>query len=171
MEKEYPLTVEWSKEDQQYVATCPSFPGLSALGETRERALIEAEIVLRLFIQSYIDRQMELPEARTVEDFSGQFRVRLPKSLHRQATQLATSDNMSLNQFVISAVEAKVGAKQIGTRMLAEMKQAVNEYASKVTVALASALSSDERITTTVETNEISRTQIVVSGRSTTRGN
>jgi predicted RNase H-like HicB family nuclease len=173
MEKEYPLTVEWSKEDEQYVVTCPAFPGLSALGETREQALTEGETVLRLFVESYKERQLELPEARAVEDFSGQFRVRLPKSLHRQAAQLAQCDGISLNQLVISAIEARVGAKQMGTKMLANMKQALSEYFSQMNVALASALSSDERIDIpTVETNEISsRTQIVVSGRPTTKGN
>lgn len=173
MENEYPLTVEWSKEDQQYVATCPAFPGLSALGETREQALTEAETVLRLFVESYKERQIELPEPRTVEDFSGQFRVRLPKSLHRQAAKLAESDGISLNQLVISALEARVGVRQMGAKMIADMKQVLGEHFSKVTVALASALSSEERIDiTTVETNQqiSSRTQIV-RGRSTTKGN
>lgn len=172
MESKYPLTVEWSKEDEQYVVTCPAFPGLSALGETREQALAEAEIVLRLFIESYKDRQIQLPEARAAEDFSGQFRVRLPKSLHRQAAQLAESDGISLNQLVISAVEARVGAKQMGTKMLADMKQALNEHFSQMNVALASALSSDERIDiTTIETNEISSRTQIVRARSTTKGN
>jgi predicted RNase H-like HicB family nuclease len=172
MENEYPLTVEWSKEDHQYVVTCPAFPGLSAFGETREQALTEAETVLRLFVESYKERQIELPEARTVEDFSGQFRVRLPKSLHRQAAHLAESDGISLNQLVISAVEARVGAKQMGTKMLADMKQVLNEHFSQMNVALASALSSDERIDiTTVETNEISSRTQIVRARSTTKGN
>lgn len=173
MENEYPLTVEWSKEDQQYVVTCPSFPGLSALGTTREQALQEAETVLHLFVESYKDRNLELPEPRRVEEFSGQFRVRLPKSLHRQAAQLADSDGISLNQLVISAVEARVGAEQMGAKMLGAMKQVLSEYASQFNVALASALSSDESITTTTsEPNQISsRTQIVTGGRSTTKGN
>jgi len=175
MENEYPLTVEWSKEDQQYVVTCPAFPGLSALGESREQALAEAETVLRLFVESYKERNIELPEPRTVEDFSGQFRVRLPKSLHRQASQLAESDGISLNQLVISAIEARVGAKQMGNRMLADLRRVLNEHASQMRVVVASALSSDERITTTtIETNEISsRTQIVTGWSSTmaTKGN
>jgi predicted RNase H-like HicB family nuclease len=173
MENEYPLMVEWSKEDQQYVATCPSFPGLSALGETREQALTEAETVLHLFVESYKERQLELPEPRTVEDFSGQFRVRLPKSLHRQAAQLAESDGISLNQLMISAVEARVGARHMGIKMLAELKQAISEHASQMSLVVASALSSDEHITTTtIETNEISsRTQIVTGRRSMTKGN
>jgi len=172
MENEYPLTVEWSKEDQQYVVTCPAFPGLSALGETREQALTEAETVLRLFVESYKERQIELPEPRTVEDFSGQFRVRLPKSLHRQAAQLAESDGISLNQLVISAIEARVGAKQMGIKMLTALKQALKEHASQMNVALASALSSDERIDiTTIETNEVSSRTQIVGARSTTKGN
>ena len=51
----FDLHVEWSKEDGEYVATCPAFPGLSALGSTEAAALAEGKVALKLFIQSCLE--------------------------------------------------------------------------------------------------------------------
>lgn len=163
-ENKYSFSIVWSEEDGEYVATCPAFPGLSALGETEEEALAEAKVALDLFIKTCKERGIPLPEPELAQDYSGQFRVRLPKSLHRQAAQMAASDGESLNQFVVRAVEARVGAKQVGIHMLAEMKRALAEQASQVKVALASVLSSDERLTTqeVITTESTSRTERMV---------
>ncbi len=165
MPNKYSLNIAWSDEDQEYVATCPAFPGLSAFGETEAEALTEAKVALELFIQACNEKGLALPDEQVANGYSGQFRVRLPKSLHRQAAQLAALDGVSLNQLVVSAVEARVGAKQMGTRMLAQMKQALAEHASQLKVAFASAVSSDERITTVEPNEKSSRTQVVVTGR------
>ena len=58
----YPFNIVWSEEDGEYMATCPSFPGLSAFGETEEEALHEAKIALELFIKSYKERGISLPK-------------------------------------------------------------------------------------------------------------
>jgi hypothetical protein len=39
--------------------------------------------------------------------------LRLPRSLHRQATQLAELDGVSLNQFIVAALAEKVGAVNV----------------------------------------------------------
>jgi hypothetical protein len=41
MANRYSFNIEWSDEDEEYIATCPAFPGLSAFGETEEEALSE----------------------------------------------------------------------------------------------------------------------------------
>lgn len=168
MANHYSLNIEWDEEGQEYVATCPVFPGLSAFGKTEEEALGEAKIALQGFIETCQEQSIPLPEPQVYETYSGQFRVRLPKSLHRQAAQLAAHDDISLNQLVVSAVEARVGAKQMGTRMLSEMKQALKEHTHQLTVAFASALTSDERLTTveTIDETSSTRTQRVITSRS-----
>lgn len=172
MVKKYSFNIAWSEEDREYVATCPGFPGLSALGETEEEALAEGKVALGLFIQTCQKKGIALPEPQVADGYSGQFRVRLPKSLHRQASQLAAMDGESLNQLVVRAVEARVSTKETGTRMLAELKQVLKEHTHQLTVAFASALTSDERLTTVETIGETSstRTQRVITGRSL-RGN
>jgi predicted HicB family RNase H-like nuclease len=147
MVNKYAFNIAWSEEDQEYVATCPAFPGLSGLGESEEKALAEAKVALGLFIQTCREKGIALPEEQFADGYSGQFRVRLPKSLHRQAAQLASTDGISLNQLVISAVEQRVGAKQVGMRMLSELKQALAQHSSQLNVVVASALSSNKHLT------------------------
>jgi|SRR5215813_158197 len=165
----YSFSIGWSEEDQEYVATCPSFPGLSALGETEEEALAEAKTALQLFIETCKEKNIPLPQPQLVDSYSGQFRVRLPKSLHRLASERAALDGESLNQLVVRAVEARVGSKETGTRMLEEMKRALSEHATRLQFVVASALTvADERLTTqeTVsETTSSTRTSKVVIGR------
>lgn len=146
----YGFKIFWSDEDHAFIATCAEFPGLSAFGTTEEEALSEGKVALQMMIESYQESGMPLPQIIQVgqEQYSGQFRVRLPKSLHRQAAQIAATDGISLNQLVVSAVEQRVGAKQVGTRMLAEMKQLLAEHATQYQVTLASALTS-QRMTLT----------------------
>src|SRR5258705_11019350 len=108
MESQYPLIIEWSEEDNRYVVTSPSFPGFPALGENQETALMEGQIALGLFIESYKERGLALPELQNVQQYSGQTRLRLSKSLHRQAAAMAEVEGVSLNQYIADALNSRV---------------------------------------------------------------
>jgi len=104
----YPFNIVWSEEDGEFLATCSSFPGLSAFGETEEEALQEAKIALELFIESYKERGLALPKPPRKQKFSGQLSLRLPKSLHERASIKATEDGVSLNQYITNALNREV---------------------------------------------------------------
>jgi predicted RNase H-like HicB family nuclease len=107
----YSFHLAWSEEDEAYIANCPEFPGLLAHGGTPEEAIAEAQIALEGVIAVYEDSGMELPEPQTRQEYSGQFRVRIPKTLHRQAAEMAAQEHVSLNAFVATAIAARVGAQ------------------------------------------------------------
>jgi predicted RNase H-like HicB family nuclease len=132
----YSINIFWSEEDEGYIALSPEFPGLSAFGETPEKATAEARKVLKLFIDSYVEKGLALPEPQIAESYSGQTRLRLPKSLHRQAAQIAESDGISLNQFLADAVRARVTGEQISRHLLDEVRQVIQAEASKGKLAL-----------------------------------
>lgn len=121
----YPFNIAWSDEDEEYVATCPAFSGLSAYGKTEEEALAEAKVALEGFIKVCEDKGIPLPEPQTVSEYSGQTRLRLPKSLHRQAAQIAEIEGVSLNQLIVEAVKGLVTQQQVGRRYLDEIKQLI----------------------------------------------
>jgi len=79
MVNRYSFNIEWREEDEEYIATCPAFPGLSAFGETEEEALKEAKIALEGFIETHKANRMALPEPIVHEAVSGKFELRLPK--------------------------------------------------------------------------------------------
>lgn len=122
----YPFNIAWSEEDKEYVATCPAFPGLSAYGSSEEESLAEAKVALDGFIKVCEDKGIPLPEAQTISGHSGQTRLRLPKSLHRQAAQIAEIEGVSLNQFIVEAVKGLVTQQQVGRHYLDEIKQLVS---------------------------------------------
>ncbi|WP_213194626.1 type II toxin-antitoxin system HicB family antitoxin [Desulfuromonas sp. AOP6] len=85
----YGFILLWSDEDSGFIVTCPDFPGLSAFGETAEKALKEANIALNLLIESLRTTGTALPEPTKAADYSGQIRLRMPRSLHRSSAQRA----------------------------------------------------------------------------------
>jgi len=111
----YPINILWSEDDGEYLATCAAFPGLSAFGETEEEALKEAKIALELFIESYKERGLALPKPIGASRYSGQLRLRLPKSLHERAANMATKDGVSLNQYITNAVNREVSSEESRT--------------------------------------------------------
>ncbi len=127
----YPFNIAWSEEDGEFVATCPAFPGLSALGETEEEALAEAKIALGLFIKTCDERGIPLPEPQTAREYSGQTRLRISKTLHRLAAERAEEEGESLNQYLAGAIQMRVAGEQIGTRFLNEIQGVVAQQAQQ----------------------------------------
>lgn len=125
MPNRYKFDIAWSEDDQGYIAVCPEFPGLSAFGETPENALAEAQTALQLFIDSYKKRGIPLPEPEVVREYSGQIRLRLPRSLHSEAARLARVDDVSLNQYLTLAIQAKITGHQVGERFVRQMKKEI----------------------------------------------
>ena len=125
MGNRYPFSIEWSDEDQEYIATCPAFPGLTAFGATEEKALKEAKVALAGFIETYKANNMALPEPTIHKRVSGKFQLRLPKSLHSLAVRMAHRDGVSLNSYIVDAVRAKVAGDQVGSHLLNEVRQLI----------------------------------------------
>ena len=66
MNNKYAIHIFWSEDDSAYVAICDEFPNLSALGETREEALREAQEALDLTIETYVGRGLSLPTPTSI---------------------------------------------------------------------------------------------------------
>lgn len=98
----YGFNLLWSEEDQGFIVTCPDFPGLSAFGETPDDALVEAKVALGLFIESLQASGDPLPKVTEAVDFSGQIRLRMPKSLHSSLAAKAEKEGVSLNTWLIT---------------------------------------------------------------------
>lgn len=126
----YPFNIVWSEKDKEYLATCPAFPGLSAYGGTEEEALAEAKIALGLFIEACEANSIPLPEPQVAQEYSGQTRVRFPKSLHRQLAQKAESEGISLNLVILNACQTSIIGDQVGQQYLNELKKLVQNQSA-----------------------------------------
>jgi len=136
MTNRYAFSIEWSEEDQEYMATCPAFPTLSAFGATEEEALAEGKAALSGFIATCKSNDIPLPEPLVRGTFSGKFQLRLPKSLHRLAVQMAQSEDVSLNAYIADAVRARVSGEQVAKPLIAEVRQHFANTQAQVASAL-----------------------------------
>ncbi|MBU1699808.1 MAG: type II toxin-antitoxin system HicB family antitoxin [Candidatus Eisenbacteria bacterium] len=101
---EYSMRIFWSEPDAMFVAVCPEFETLSALGATQEEASRELRVAIDLAIEIYQEDGKRLPKPMKAEAYSGQFRARLPKSLHSWLAECAKLEGVSLNTMLIMAV-------------------------------------------------------------------
>jgi predicted HicB family RNase H-like nuclease len=85
-------------------------PGCIAVGDTAGEALASLEDVAESWLASMLANGKPVPAPIEDSGFSGKLVVRLPKSLHRKAAQLAARDGVSLNQFIVSGVAQQVGS-------------------------------------------------------------
>lgn len=103
----YSIQLKWSDDDDCYVATIEEFPGLSAFGESPEEAMKEAKIAAEGFLEVYKEDNCPIPQPNTLKPFSGQTRLRLPKSLHAILSQEAKKEGVSLNTHIISLLSER----------------------------------------------------------------
>ncbi len=108
---QYRINLAWSDEDEGYVATIPEFPNLSAFGETPEKALTEVRTGAELMLEVLKEDGEQPPEPKKSIKYSGQTRLRLPKSLHRDLAIEAEREGVSLNTLIISKMSEYLGRK------------------------------------------------------------
>lgn len=75
------------------------------------------------WLEACLARGLTIPEPFLNQDFDGQIRLHLPPSLPRQASRLAARDGISLNQFLVSAVAARVGAEDMFARLIEKFEE------------------------------------------------
>lgn len=105
------MRVTWSPDDGVFVASSPELGGLSAHGRTPSEAIGELSEVIELALTTYVEQGWEIPAPRTVRTHSGQFRVRLPGSLHAWLAEAAEEEGVSLNTFVVSKLSEARGLR------------------------------------------------------------
>ncbi len=155
----YSFKVFWSDADNAFIATCPEFVGLSAFGDTEEEALREAKTALQMFIEDIQESGEPLPVPQTAHSYSGKLHLRIERSLHRQAAEMAEGESVSLNRYIEDALRAKVTGERTGAQML----EAVRREFAQNKVALASIAMTPRPPVQYVETVKTERTSTVTN--------
>lgn len=105
----YSIRVQWSEEDQVFVARSPEFSGVAAHGCTAEAAVAECEDAIAGTIEIYEEEGWDLPDPEFAPRYSGKLSLRLGASLHEQVAERAQLDGLSINSFLQVAVARYLG--------------------------------------------------------------
>lgn len=97
-----------SEEGGGWLAEIPLLPGCISDGETPEEAIFNISDAKKCWVETCLELGRPVPEPLT-GDFSGQLRIRMPKSLHRVLSEKAREENISLNQYINYQLARGVG--------------------------------------------------------------
>ncbi len=120
------------EEDGGFTAEILEFPGCFAEGETADEAYRNLEAAAEGWIQAALDLGQDIPEPSMPQGYGGRVALRLPRSLHRRAVQLAERDGTSLNQFLVAAVAERVGASNLYSLMTERLERRSMESAVNI---------------------------------------
>ena len=84
-----------------FVVTFPDLPGCLSTGETIEEAYKNAEDAKHEWLMSAMEDHLPIPEPDSCDNYSGQFKLRLPRSLHRQLALQSKREGVSMNQYCL----------------------------------------------------------------------
>jgi len=101
------ISIKWSDEDDSFIATIPGIEALSTFGATREEALSELYIAADAYFETLEEAGKPLPLPETLNPYSGQLRLRMPKSLHAVLSSEAEEENISLNTYIVTLLSER----------------------------------------------------------------
>jgi len=97
----YKLEIVPDSTEGGYVASWPELRGCITVGDTLASVAANAEDAKREWIQAAMEDSIEIPEPVSEAEYSGQFKLRIPKSLHRALAQHSKEEGISMNQYCL----------------------------------------------------------------------
>jgi predicted RNase H-like HicB family nuclease len=101
MEMSYRMEIVEDKEEGGYVASFPELPGCISCGETIEAAIANVNDAKKAWIEAAIESGIHINEPDSLDNYSGQFKLRIPRSLHRTLAERAKQEGISMNQYCV----------------------------------------------------------------------
>ena len=110
---ELPYTIEVTKDESDkyagWFARVVELPGCMTQADTFEELSVMITDAMTAWLESALEDGESIPLPRSLEDYSGRFVVRIPKSLHRELVEMAEREGVSLNTFVNVALGKVTG--------------------------------------------------------------
>lgn len=112
--EDYECILRKSDTGDKWIAEYPDVPGLSIEGNTKTEAMTRAEEVLSQWLEHAADLKLAIPAPGEARSASGEFKLRLPRSLHAHLAALAEEMDLSLNELNIRFLTAAVARTVTG---------------------------------------------------------
>lgn len=101
MSLNYKIEIMREEEGDGYVLHCPELPGCITSAETPEEGIKLLEDAKRCWFTACIEDNIQIPEPSNLDDYSGQFKLRIPKSLHKTLAENSKREGISMNQYCL----------------------------------------------------------------------
>lgn len=95
----YRLEIVPDTEEGGFVASYPDLPGCVTCGESAEQAAANAFDAKKAWLEAALEDGAHIYEPEN--SFSGQFKIRIPKTLHKQLAEQSKREGISMNQYCL----------------------------------------------------------------------
>lgn len=116
MEKnlEYYLSLPYTRElipepSGIWFVRVKELPNCMSQGNSPEEALRNIGDAMHGWIKGELEDGSPIPEPKEEEEYSGNFRLRVPKSLHRKLVETADDEDISLNTLCVNLISEALG--------------------------------------------------------------
>lgn len=101
MSLNYKIEIVKDEIEGGYVLSIPELKGCLTCSEDLEKGMIMLEDAKKQWLIAALESDYKIPEPNALEDYSGQFKLRLPKSLHKELTEKSKQEGISMNQYCL----------------------------------------------------------------------
>ncbi len=128
---EYPFTIRHllNNEGGGYLIEFPDLPGCMSDGETIDEAIKNGKDAILAWIDAAKEMNRIIPKPGQLENQSGKWVQRVPKSIHLQLVSKAKEEGVSLNTLVIMLLAQSLGiANQTSIAKKSKAKRLKEHY-------------------------------------------
>ena len=100
----YRMEIIPDMEEGGYTAKFPDLPGCLTCAETIEELVESASDAKKVWLAAALEDGIQIVEPQQESDlteYSGQFKLRMPRSLHRSLSVHAKEEGISMNQYCL----------------------------------------------------------------------
>lgn len=101
MAMSYRMEIVEDGDEGGFVVSYPDLPGCVTYGETVENAVANALDAKKAWIEIALEEGIEINEPDRLDNYSGQFKLRMPRSLHRLLAEHSKREGTSMNQYCV----------------------------------------------------------------------
>lgn len=96
----YPYLIH-EDDDGSIMVEFPDLKGCMSCGSSISEAIEAAQDAKHAWLETALEERIHIPEPKEVDEFSGSFRLRIPKSLHRELALDAKREGVSMNHYCV----------------------------------------------------------------------
>jgi len=97
----YRIEVVKDELEDGYVISIPQLKGCITTAETIEEGMMMIEDAKKEWLKVAIEDGLDIPKPVDVNNFSGQFKLRMPKTLHKELMGKSKMEGISMNQYCV----------------------------------------------------------------------
>jgi len=97
----YRIEILKAEEGEGFILCCPELKGCITCADTLTQGFEMIEDAKKCWFTACIEDNIAIPEPSSMNEYSGQFKLRIPKSLHKTLAERSRQEGISMNQYCL----------------------------------------------------------------------